>query len=181
MILCVHPREFGANGVLSFADPALVIDPTASQLADIAISTAETTRQLLDVEPAVALLSFSTKGSAAHPFVAKVVEARRIVQARRPDLHIDGELQADAAIVLAVGRSKAPGSTVAGHANTLIFPDVASANIAVKLVERLGQGIVYGPFFQGLVKAANDLPRGCTAEDIYGVAIVTALQAHGPA
>lgn len=179
MILCVHPREYGANGVLSFADPALVIDPSASQLADIAISTAETTRQLLDVEPVVALLSFSTKGSAAHPLVAKVAEARRIALARQPGLHCDGELQADAAIVPAVGRSKAPGSTVAGYANTLIFPDVASANIAVKLVERLGQGIVYGPFFQGLEKAANDLPRGCTAEDIYGVAIVTALQSHG--
>jgi len=176
MIVCVHDPVYGANGVLAFADPALIIDPTAPQLADIAIATAETTRRVIDAEPTVALLSFSTKGSASHPWVDKVREARRIVEARAPQLHIDGELQADAALVEAVGRSKAPGSTVAGRANTLIFPDVASANIGVKLVERLGGAVNTGPFFQGLAKPANDLPRGCLSDEIYRVAIVTALQ-----
>lgn len=176
MIVCVHDPVFGANGVLAFADPALIIDPSPTQLADIAIATADTTRRVIGAEPAVALLSFSTKGSASHPWVDKVREARRIVEARAPHLHIDGELQADAALVEAVGRSKAPGSTVAGRANTLIFPDVASANIGVKLVERLGGAVNTGPFFQGLAKPANDLPRGCLSEEIYRVAIVTALQ-----
>ena len=176
MLACVHPREYGARGVFAMADPALIIDPSASQLADIAIATADTTRRVIGAEPIVALLSFSTKGSAAHPWVDKVREARRIVEARAPGLHVDGELQADAAIVPAVGRSKAPGSTVAGYANTLIFPDLASANIGVKLVERLGGAVTLGPFFQGLEKPANDLPRGCASDDIYRVAIVTALQ-----
>ena len=176
MIVCVYDQVFGASGVLAMADPALIIDPSATQLAEIAIATAETTRTVIGAEPAVALLSFSTKGSAKHPWVEKVREARRVVEARAPQLHIDGELQADAALVEAVGRSKAPGSTVAGHANTLIFPDVASANIGVKLVERLGGAVNTGPFFQGLAKPANDLPRGCSPEDVYRVAIVTALQ-----
>lgn len=177
MIVCTHADECGAGGVLAMADPALMIDPTPTQLADIAISTAETTRAVIGVEPVVALLSFSTKGSAKHPLANKVIEARRIVEARRPDLHVDGELQADAALVEAVGRSKAPGSTVAGRANTLIFPDVGSANIGVKLVERLGGAICTGPLFQGFNKPANDLSRGCTAEDIYRLGILTALQA----
>jgi phosphate acetyltransferase len=176
MIVCVYDQVFGASGVIAMADPALIIDPSATQLAEIAIATAETTRAVIGAEPAVALLSFSTKGSAKHPWVEKVREARRGVEARAPQLHIDGELQADAALVEAVGRSKAPGSTVAGHANTLIFPDVASANIGVKLVERLGGAVNTGPFFQGLAKPANDLPRGCSPEDVYRVAIVTALQ-----
>jgi phosphate acetyltransferase len=173
----VRDRAFGHNGMLSFADCAIVIDPTPSQLADIAIATAASTRTLLGAEPAVALLSFSTKGSGQHPFVNKVVEALRIVRAREPDLHIDGELQADAALVPSVGSSKSKGSTVAGRANTLIFPDLASANIGVKLVERLGSAAAYGPFLQGLAKPANDLSRGCSADDVYSVAIVTALQA----
>jgi phosphate acetyltransferase len=176
MIVCVYDQVFGASGVIAMADPALIIDPSATQLAEIAIATAETTGAVIGAEPAVALLSFSTKGSAKHPWVEKVREARRVVEARAPQLHIDGELQADAALVEAVGRSKAPGSTVAGHANTLIFPDVASANIGVKLVERLGGAVNTGPFFQGLAKPANDLPRGCSPEDVYRVAIVTALQ-----
>lgn len=177
MVVCVHDRTFGANGVLAMADPALNIDPSASQLADIAIATAETTKSVIGVEPIVALLSFSTKGSAKHPWAEKVKEARRIVEARRPDIHIDGELQADAALVESVGRSKAPGSTVAGKANTLIFPDVGSANIGVKLVERLGGAVCTGPLFQGFAKPANDLSRGCLAEDIYRLGILTALQA----
>lgn len=176
MVVCTHMKGLGAGGVFAMADPALIIDPSASQLADIAIATADTTRNVIGVEPAVALLSFSTKGSAKHPWVEKVREARRIVEARAPELHIDGELQLDAAVVEAVGRSKAPGSTVAGYANTLIFPDVASANIGVKLVERLGGAVNTGPFFQGLAKPANDLPRGCLSDEIYRVAIVTALQ-----
>lgn len=176
MIVCTHAHELGAGGVFAMADPALIVDPSASQLADMAIATAETTRNVIGVEPTVALLSFSTKGSAKHPWVEKVREARRIVEARAPHLHCDGELQLDAAVVDAVGRSKAPGSTVAGNANTLIFPDVASANIGVKLVERLGGAVNTGPFFQGLAKPANDLPRGCLSEEIYRVAIVTALQ-----
>jgi phosphate acetyltransferase len=176
MIVCVQDDIFGADGVIAMADPALIVDPSASQLAEIAIATAETTRNVIGAEPAVALLSFSTKGSASHPWVEKVREARRIVEARAPELHIDGELQADAALVEAVGRSKAPGSTVAGHANTLIFPDVTSANIGVKLVERLGGAVNTGPFLQGFAKPANDLPRGCSPEDVYRVAIVTALQ-----
>ena len=176
MIVCVHDRVYGADGVIAMADPALIVDPTAVQLAEMAMATAETTRNVIGVDPVVALLSFSTKGSASHPWVEKVREARRVVEARAPQLHIDGELQADAALVEAVGRSKAPGSTVAGKANTLIFPDVASANIGVKLVERLGGAVNTGPFFQGLAKPANDLPRGCSAEDVYRVAIVTALQ-----
>lgn len=177
MIVCTHASECGASGVLAMADPALMIDPTPSQLADIAIATAETTRNVIGVEPIVALLSFSTKGSAKHPLASKVIEARRIVEARRPDLHIDGELQADAALIDSIGRSKAPGSTVAGKANTLIFPDVGSANIGVKLVERLGGAICTGPLFQGFNKPANDLSRGCTGEDIYRLGILTALQA----
>ena len=177
MIVCTHAAEYGAGGIFCMADPALIVDPSPTQLADIAMATAETTRTVLGVEPVVALLSFSTRGSAKHPWVDKVVEARRIIQARAPDLHVDGEMQLDAAVVPAVGRAKAPGSTVAGAANTLIFPDIGSANIGVKLVERLGGAVNLGPFFQGLEKPANDLPRGCSADDIYRVALVTALQA----
>jgi len=175
--IVAHPnRAFGHNGILAFADCGVVIDPSAVELAEIAIATAATTRSIIGAEPVVALLSFSTKGSAQHAWVDKVVEALRIVRERAPDLRIDGELQADAALVEAVGRSKAPGSTVAGRANTLIFPDITSGNISVKLVERMAGAATFGPFLQGLAKPANDLSRGCSADDIYGSAIVTALQ-----
>jgi phosphate acetyltransferase len=177
-IMALQDRSYGHNGLMAFADCAVVIEPTPSQLADIAIATAESTRVLLHTEPKVALLSFSTKGSGKHREVDRVVEALRIVQARAPDLSIDGELQADAAIVPAVGKSKSPGSKVAGYANTLIFPNLSSANIGVKLVERLGAASAIGPFLQGLAKPANDLSRGCSAEDIFNVAVVTALQSE---
>jgi phosphate acetyltransferase len=176
--VCVQDRSYGHDGVLAFADCGLVVDPCAVEVAEIAIATAHSTRSIIGAEPRVALLSFSTKGSAKHPFAEKMIEALRILRARAPELEADGELQADAALVAAVGASKAPGSTVAGRANTLIFPDLASGNIAYKLVERLGNGAAYGPFLQGLAKPVNDLSRGCSADDVYGAAIVTALQAE---
>jgi phosphate acetyltransferase len=175
-IVALQNRAFGHNGLLAFADCSIVIDPSPVELAEIAIATAATTRRLIHAEPIVALLSFSTKGSTRHPWVDKVTEALRILRERVPDLIVDGELQADAALVEAVGQSKAPGSPVAGRANTLIFPDIASGNIGVKLVERLAGAVTLGPFLQGLAKPANDLSRGCSADDIYGSAIVTALE-----
>lgn len=178
MVLCVREEQYGAGGRLVIADPAMVIRPTAVQLAEITIATAENARTILGVEPVVAMLSFSTKGSGRHEESARIVEAYKIVQARAPDLHVDAELQADAALEPSVGASKAPGSTVAGRANTLIFPDLNAANIGYKLVERLGGAAAYGPFLQGLSKPANDLSRGCSAEDIYAVALMTALQAE---
>jgi phosphate acetyltransferase len=176
-VMIVPGSPYGEAGLLLYADSGLIINPSAQELAEIAICTGHSMKTLFGVEPQIALLSFSTKGSAKDPLVDKVVEATKIAQERAPDMMIDGELQADAAIVPDIARRKAPDSKVAGTANVLIFPDLQAGNIAYKLTERLAKAEAYGPILQGIAKPVNDLSRGCDSEDIVNVAAITAVQA----
>jgi len=176
-VMVVPNCEYGNNGVFIFSDCGLVQNPDAAQLATIAESSAASYGALMGEEPIVALLSHSTKGSAKHPDVDKVIEATRILKEKAPQLKADGEFQLDAAIVPSIGASKAPGNEIAGRANVLVFPDLDSGNIAYKLVERLAKAEAYGPLTQGIAKPVNDLSRGCSAEDIVGVVAITAVQA----
>ena len=175
-LMVVPNCDMGANGTFIFADAGLEQNPDPEKLANIAISSADSFKLLVEKEPVVAMLSHSTKGSAKHADVDKVVEATKIAQELAPELALDGELQLDAAIVPSVGASKAPGSEVAGKANVLVFPDLDAGNIGYKLVQRLAKAEAYGPVTQGIAKPVNDLSRGCSADDIVGVVAITAVQ-----
>ncbi len=177
-LMVVPDCEYGENGTFIFADSGLEQNPDPSRLAAIAGSSAESFKLLVDKEPLVAMLSHSTKGSAKHADVDKVVEATRLAKERYPQYQIDGELQLDAAIVPSVASSKAPDSKVAGHANVLVFPDLDAGNIGYKLVQRLAKAEAYGPITQGIAKPINDLSRGCSSLDIVGVIAITAVQAQ---
>ena len=176
-LMFLKDKTYGDDGLLLFADCAVLPSPTASELAQIAVSTAHTARTLAGIEPRVAMLSFSTKGSARHEMVDKVAEATQLARDMQPDLQIDGELQADAALLESVARKKAPGSPIAGKANTLIFPTLEAGNICYKLVQRLAGAEAVGPILQGMAAPVNDLSRGCSVDDIYKMTVIAANQA----
>ena len=175
--MCVPDCEYGENGTFVFADSGLNANPTAEELSEIAISSAESFKAIVKKEPKVAMLSFSTYGSAKSEDVEKVQEATRLAKEKAPDLLVDGEMQLDAALVPTVASSKAPGSNVAGKANILVIPDLNAGNIGYKLTERLAKAEAYGPICQGIAKPVNDLSRGCKADDIVGAVAITCLQA----
>ncbi len=178
-IMILKDKEFGEEGMLVFADCAVHPDPDENELAEIAVATAKTTRAIAGFEPRVAMLSFSTMGSASHDLVDKVINATRIAREMDPDLQIDGELQADAAIIKAIGKKKAPESKIAGNANVLVFPSLDAGNIAYKLVQRLAHAEAIGPILQGMAAPINDLSRGCSVSDIVNLVAITANQAGG--
>ncbi len=178
-IMILPDKSFGDNGVMVFADGAVHPDPTDRELAEIAVATAHTAKTIACIEPRIALLSFSTKGSAKHAMVDKVVSATKIAQQMAPDLMIDGELQGDAALIEAIGQKKAPGSKIAGKANVLIFPNLECGNIAYKLVQRLAHAEAIGPILQGMAAPINDLSRGCSVNDIVSMIAITSNQAAG--
>ena len=176
-IMCT-PTEYGEDGTLLFADCGLNIAPDADQLSEIAIASAATWRSLIGSEPRIAMLSYSTMGSAGGDTAAKVQEATRLAKEKAPELALDGDLQLDAALEASVGKLKAPESTVAGQANVLVFPDLAAGNIGYKLVQRFAKAEAYGPVLQGIAAPVNDLSRGCSADDIVGVVAITCVQAQ---
>lgn len=178
MLMLTHEHQYGDDGIIVMGDVAVTPVPTAEQLAQIAVCTAQTARSVAGIQdPRVAMLSFSTKGSAKHEVVDKVVEATRLAHELAPELKLDGELQADAALVPAVGEKKAPDSLIAGHANVLVVPNLEVGNISYKLVQRLGDALAIGPILQGIARPVNDLSRGCSIEDIYYMVAITACQA----
>ena len=176
-VMCVPNCQYGEKGTFIYGDSGLNQNPNADELSEIAISSAKSFRSLVEAEPKVAMLSYSTYGSAKSELTEKVIEATKLVKEKAPDLLVDGELQVDAAIIPEVSKSKAPGSPIEGNANVLIFPDLNAGNIGYKLTQRLAKAEAYGPLCQGIAKPVNDLSRGCSADDIVGVVAITAVQA----